>query len=144
MKLPVPFKILNIVGALLLGLFAWVQANDIDPEIYYRSSSLDAALWLCFYGLIAGLCALAFFKPLPKWILKVAALTCLIQLGRTGWGLWVNLFGDERFTLVQSSMSAADPRVELTREFLGALIALGALGILWWEQRKFAGSAPSS
>ncbi len=144
MKLPVPFKILNIVGALLFGLFAWVQANDIDPEVYYRSSSLDAALWLCFYGLIAVLCALALFKPLPKWILKVAALTCLIQIGRTGWGLWINLFGDERFTLIQSRMSAADPRVELTREFLGALIALGALGMLWWEQRKFAGSAPSS
>ncbi|MFP6859846.1 MAG: transmembrane 220 family protein [Roseibacillus sp.] len=143
MKLPVPFKILNIVGALLFGFFAWVQANDIGED-YHRPSRLDAALWLCFYGLIAVLCALALFKPLPKWILKVAALTCLIQLGRTGWGLWINLFGDERFTLIQSRMSAADPRVELTREFLGALIALGALGMLWWEQRKFAGSAPSS
>ena len=75
MKLPVLFKILNIVGALLFGLFAWVQANDIDPEVYYRSSSLDAALWLCFYGLIAVLCALALFKPSgsSRWPLSPAS-----------------------------------------------------------------------
>jgi len=47
-------------------------------------------------------------------------------------GLWDNLFGDQPATMAKESMSAADPRVELTREFFGALIAL--LGVLYqWK-----------
>ena len=60
--------------------------------------------------------------------------------GRTVPGLWENLFGERPFTMTQTSMSSSDPRVELTREFFGALIALGALAFLWWEQRRW--SAP--
>jgi hypothetical protein len=138
MHLPVPLRILNLVGAVLFAVFAAVQANDIDPEIYYHPSSLDAALWLLFYALIAILFVIIIFKPVPPWILLLAVLACGIELVRTAPGLWQNLFGDQAFTMVQRGMSADDPRVELTREFFGAFIALAAAGVLWWERRKFA------
>lgn len=138
MNLPVPLKILNIFACLLFAGFAWVQSNDIDPAIYYHPSSLDAALWLLFYALIAVLCVVILFKPLPGWLMVAAALACVVELGRTGPGLWDNLFGEESFTMVQTSMSADDPRVELTREFFGALIALAGVILLWLEGRVSA------
>ena len=140
MKLPVPLKVLNILGCLLFALFAWVQHNDTDPAVYDRPSVIDAWLWLSFYALIAVLFVLIVFRPVPKWLVMAAALACLVGMGRTVPGLWENLFGERPFTMTQTSMSSSDPRVELTREFFGALIALGAVAFLWWEQRRW--SAP--
>ena len=125
-------KFFSVIALLLFGTFAWVQYNDIDPEIYDRPSVIDAATWLIFYAFIALLFAVTLFRVVPKWLLVVAVVCCLIQLGRTAPGMWENLTGDAPFTLTQSSMSSGDPRVELSREFLGALLALGgvvALGI---------------
>jgi len=137
MKAPLHLKILNVAGFLLFALAAWLQRNDIDPEVYYHPSSLDAALWLLFYALIAGLFLVILFKPFPRWLLLVAGLACLIELGRTAPGLWENLFGERSFTMMQQSMSGDDPRVELSREFFGALLALAAVGLLWWERGRF-------
>jgi glucan phosphoethanolaminetransferase (alkaline phosphatase superfamily) len=138
MRAPLPFTILNGFGFLAFAFFAWVQRNDIDPEIYYHPSSLDATLWLLFYALIAVLFVVVLFKSFPKWILIVAALACFIEMGRTAPGIWENFFGDRPFTMMQTSMSGDDPRVELSREFFGALIALGAVALLWWERAKFS------
>lgn len=136
MSRSLPRYVLHGVGFLIFGLFAWVQHNDTDPAVYDRPSVVDAWLWLLFYGWIAALCLLALVGPLRKWLLVVAVLACLVGLGRTLPGLWENLFGDRPFTMTQTSMSSSDPRVELTREFFGALIALGAVALLWWESRK--------
>jgi hypothetical protein len=56
-------------------------------------------------------------------------------MATTGPGLIQNLFGDDKFTMTQTSMSAEDPRVELTREFFGAVIALLGVVALWLGQR---------
>lgn len=138
MNLPLPLKILNVLACLLFGVFSYVQRNDIDPDKYYHPSSLDAALWLCFYAFIAVLFLVLIFRPVPKWIFLLAALTCLIELGRSAPGLWENLFGDRSFTMLGTSMSGNDPRVELSREFFGAFLALAGVVLLWWERRKFA------
>ena len=143
MNLPLPFRIFNGIAVLLFAAFAFFQYNDIDPTVYHRASSLDAALWLGFYALIAILFAFSLFqKAAPRWLLLAGALACLVEMGRTGWGLWINIFGTEEFTMMQVSMSAEDPRVELSREFFGALLALAAVTLLWWERRKFAAAAP--
>jgi hypothetical protein len=123
-------KALYVIAILLFSTFAWVQYNDIDPEIYDRPSVIDAATWLIFYAFMATLFAVALFRTVPKWLLMVAIVSCLVQLGRTAPGMWENLTGDAPFTLTQASMSSQDPRVELSREFLGALIALLAVGAL--------------
>ena len=136
MKLPIPLTILNVFGFLLFAAFSWVQHNDTDPAIYDHPSRIDAWLWLLFYGLIAILFAWTLFLPLSRWAMVLAALACLIELTRTAPGLWENIFGALPFTMTQTSMSATDPRVELSREFFGALIALAAIGTLWWEQQQ--------
>ena len=142
MHLPLPFRIFNGFAVVLFAAFAFFQYNDIDPAVYHQASSVDAALWLGFYALIAILFALSLFRrAAPVWMLLVGALACLVEMGRTGWGLWINIFGKEEFTMMQVSMSATDPRVELSREFFGALIALGGVILLWWQGRKYGSAA---
>ncbi len=128
--------LVNSALAILFGLFAWLQRNDIDPVIYYHPSVIDATLWFLFYLLIAVLFAVILFRPLPRWILILAALACLVEMVRTGPGLYDNLFGGESFTMTQTSMSAEEPRVELSREFFGAVIALAGVGLLAWQNRR--------
>jgi len=130
-----PLLLLHFGGAILFAIFAFFQVNDIDPAVYYRASSLDAALWCAFYLLIAVLFVVAWFRRLPSWLLVLAALACLAEMILTGPGLWENLFGGRDFTMTQASMNAEDPRVELTREFAGAVIALLGVGVLWWRNR---------
>ena len=136
MKKSPALLILNGILFLLFGLFAYLQLNDLDPEIYYQPSHLDATLWFLFYLLIAVLFVVAIFKRLPMWLLVLAAIFCLVEMVRTGPGLAENLFGEQDFTMTQVSMSAEDPRVELSREFFGAVIALGGVVVLLVQSRK--------
>lgn len=126
----------NLLAAILFAVFAWYQRNDIDPAIYDHPSVIDAALWLLFYLLIAILFVVILFRRLPRWLLIIGALACLIEMGRTGPGLYENIFGEKSFTMTQVSMSAEDPRVELSREFFGALIALAGVGFLFFQERR--------
>ncbi|MFT6862575.1 MAG: membrane-associated phospholipid phosphatase [Akkermansiaceae bacterium] len=128
-------KILHYVLAALFFLFAYYQRNDIDPEIYTNPSSLDSALWLLFYAIIGVGFFLMTFKKLPIWYFALAVMACLIEMSMSGPGLWDNLFGDKPFTMTQVSMSAEDSRVELTREFFGALIALAAVLFQFWQNK---------
>ena len=137
MKLPSGLRVVNVVAAVIFGLFSWFQWNDLDPAIYDRPSLTDAVLWGLFYALIGVLFVLTIFRRLPTWLLVLAALFCLVEMGRTAPGLWQNLTGQDDFTMTQVSMSAEDPRVELSREFFGALIALAGVGALAWERRRF-------
>ncbi len=139
MKTSPILTIVNSVAALLFAIFAYLQTNDIDPEIYYRSSSLDAVLWCLFYGLIAVFFVVAIFRRISKWLLVVSIFACLVEMGTTLPGLIENLTGESEFTMTGASMSAEDPRVELSREFFGAVIALaGVLGLLFQQKKKTA------
>ncbi len=142
MNLPLPLRVFNGFAVLLFALFAFYQYNDIDTAIYHNASALDSALWLAFYALVAVLFAVTLFhRAAPGWILLIGALASLMEMGRTGWGVWENLFGTHDFTMMGAHMSATDPRVELSREFFGSLIALAGVTLLWWEGRKYATSA---
>jgi hypothetical protein len=136
MRVKPALLVVNFALAGLFGVFSWMQRNDIDPAIYDRPSVIDAALWLAFYLLIAILFVAICFRPVPRWLLVVAAAACLVELVRTGPGLYENLAGDKEFTMTQASMSASDPRVELSREFFGAVIALAGVGAIAWQNRK--------
>jgi hypothetical protein len=136
MRVKPALLVVNLALAALFGVFSWMQRNDIDPAIYDRPSVIDAALWLAFYLLIAVLLVTTCFRAVPRWLLVVAALACLIEMVRTGPGLYENFFGEKEFTMTQASMSAKDPRVELSREFFGAVIALGGVGFLAWQNRR--------
>ncbi|MFT5465861.1 MAG: hypothetical protein ACI8UO_000957 [Verrucomicrobiales bacterium] len=129
------FTVLNLIFVPLFAVFSWFQINDTDKAIYENASLFDAWSWVVFYGLIAvsfGL-AVAKIRPWPLYLLMIGF--CVYELIDTGPGLYRNLFGDEEFTMMQNSMSAEDPRVELSREFFGAVIALVAIGFLWLQRR---------
>ncbi len=129
-------KFLNYALALIFVIFAWFQRNDIDPEIYTNPSSLDAALWFLFYLIIGITFIVVSFRKLPAWYFILAVVACLIEMATCGPGIWANLFGEEKFNMTQTSMSAEDPRVELSREFFGALIALSAVIFQLWQSRR--------
>lgn len=133
-------KILNYLLAAVFFLFAWLQRNDVDPEIYSKPSfgnpTLDSALWLIFYAIIGVGFLLINFKKLPMWYFALAFIACLAEMYSSGPGLWENLFGDRPFTLTQVSMSSDDSRVELTREFFGAVIALAAVIFQFWQKKR--------
>ncbi len=135
----IEMKIFNYALAALFFLFAFFQKNDVDPGIYHNPSSLDAALWLLFYAIIGVGFIVLNFRRLPLWFFTLAIIACLIEMSLSGPGLWDNLFGEKPFTMADGSMSAADPRVELTREFFGAVIALIAVLFQFWQVRKRRG-----
>jgi len=131
---------MNFMFATLFGVFAWFQRNDIDPAIYSKPSfnnpTVDSALWFIFYLIIAIGFVMVSFRKLPKWYFIAAIVACFLEFVMTGPGLWANLFSEESFNMTQTSMSAADPRVELSREFFGALLALCAVFFQLWQSRR--------
>ncbi len=129
-------RIFNIIGVALFALFTWYQRNDIDPAIYYKASGLDSTLWFLFYLLITALFVIALFRPVPAWLLIVAALAAITEMAICVPGVYQNIIGEKDFTMTQTSMSADDPRVELSREFFGSLIALLGVAALWWQRKR--------
>jgi hypothetical protein len=141
MKISRPHAVVFSVGCLVFGLFSVLQVNDIDPAIYYNPSVIKAAAWCVFYALLSISFLVAIFRPLPKAMPALVLVASVAQMLLTGPGLWQNVFGDERFTMMQASMSAEDPRVEMSREFFGALFAfLAALALLRFRMRRPAPS----
>jgi glucan phosphoethanolaminetransferase (alkaline phosphatase superfamily) len=130
--------VVHVMLAAMFFLFAWLQQNDLDPAIYDKPSALDAALWLAFYAVIGAMFVASLFRRVPVWLLLLAAVACIAEMAATGPGLYENVFGGKDFTMTQASMSAEDPRVELTREFFGAVIALLGVGILLRRERRRA------
>lgn len=132
------YPVINVILAILFFFFAWFQRNDIDPKIYsapsFNNPTLDSFLWFLFYAAIGLAFLIGIKKRLPLWYFVVAFIACFAEMAASGPGLWENIFGDEPATMAQESMSAEDPRVELTREFFGAVIALA--GVIYQFKRN--------
>ena len=135
--MPIFLKVFNLAAAAVFAVFSTLQWNDLDPAIYDNPSIVDAATWGIFYGFVAILFAVVLIRRLPRWMLILAVVFCLIELGRTAPGLWENITGDAAFNITQDRMSADDPRIELSREFFGALIALFGIGIIAFENTRW-------
>jgi hypothetical protein len=117
-------KSIHLFPFALLAYFAWLQLNDPDP-----------VFWVCLYSL-AALAPLMHFLNKPthairKYILGIAAGFCLagVVLVLEGAAGYLDHIGEE--SLIQD-MSPDKPYIEETREFLGALIALGIVAIYSW------------
>lgn len=136
--MPVSWKLFNSIAAAVFVVFSLLQWNDLDPVVYDDPSIADAIAWGVFYAFIAVLFALVLVRHLPRWLLAVGVVVCLAQLGRTAPGLWENITGDRAFNITQGSMSANDARIELSREFFGALLALVSVGIVAFENTRLA------
>ena len=119
------------IGFVLFAAFAALQVNDTNPEIYEHASVIDAWLWVAFYALVAVCFLLKALGKLPKWLLIIAVVACLLEMGDTVRGVIANASREEGFDMAQTSMSAESPEVELSREFFGAVIGLAGLVVLW-------------
>lgn len=129
------YQIINWLGLLLFGYFASLQINDANPLVYYHASNLDAYLWLAFYVVLAVVFLLAVVGRIRQWMPVAVAVFCVIQLAMTAPGFIENLSSGGDFTLMGSQMSPEKPRVELSREFLGALIGLVGMVLVWLQTR---------
>ena len=118
-----------------MGQVAQPRVQRQPPQAHALILFLAPGL-LGFYLLIAVLFVWSLLRRIPMWLLALAALACVVELATTAPGLVENLFGDRDFTMMQERMSAEDPRVELTREFGGAAIALAGVLLLWRRERR--------
>ena len=116
-------KVLNLVLAVLFILFAVVQYNDPDPWG-----------WAALYLYVAAACGMAAFGKSNKFML-------ILGLGvSTLWMLtlvpdfihWVQM----GMPTIVAHMKAEAPHIELTREFLGLVVCMAALGWQWYRLRK--------
>ena len=128
--------ITNLLLGFLFAAFAVLQVNDTNPDIYHRPSVIDAWSWVIFYAFTAVLFWVAAFRLVSSWLLSLGMVFCVYQLVTTAPGLYDNLFNQGNFDITGSSMAPKRSHVELSREFLGALIALVGLSFMMWQSRE--------
>lgn len=116
-------KVLNLILAALFILFAVVQYNDPDPWG-----------WAALYLYVAAACGMAAFGKSNKIML-------LIGLGVSA--IWMLTLVPDFIHWVQmgmptivAHMKAEAPHIELTREFLGLVVCMTALGWQLYRLRK--------
>jgi len=130
-------KIFNAIGAVLFALFAWLQREDDNVEIYVNPSKIDVALWIGFYGLVAALFVLAIFRRFPRWLYLAVLALGVFHLVTTIPGVIDNFKGGS-IEMAKESMSAERPEVELSREFFGVLVAFVGAWLAWRQRPKAA------
>lgn len=116
-------KILKLVLSVLFVLFAVVQLNDPDPWA-----------WVALYIFVAVLCGLSAFNKNNTYALLAGLGVIAIWMISLvpDFINWVNM----GMPTITGSMKAESPHVELTREFLGLLIAGAAVAWLYISHRK--------
>lgn len=107
-------KILYILFALVLALFAYWNLNDPD-----------APIWVAAYGLSAALFALAVFGRADRRVSGVLTLIVGVWMLTMVPGMldWI----DADMPSITEEMQANAPHIEVVREFLGLFIAVLAL-----------------
>ncbi len=116
-------KVLFYTLAVVFLLFAAVQYNDPDP-----------IPWMLLYGGVAvhfGLTAMGRLYRPAVWLWLGVALVWAASL-LPDFISWIRM-GEPS---IVSGMKAEEPWVELTREFLGLLIAAAGCGWLLWRTRS--------
>jgi len=116
-------KIIALILSAIFALFAIVQFNDPDPEV-----------WVVWYGAIAVAAALTAFGKMNKLGLLAGIIGGAVALifYIPDFIAWIQ-GGMESIT---GSMKAETPFVELVREFLGLLLGVLALTYLYFQVRR--------
>lgn len=116
-------KYVNLFLAVVFTLFAAVQWND--PDILR---------WMAIYLLVAVVSGFAAFGRYYRYPILVGLGICLIWMASLvpDFIHWIRMGAPS----ITHEMKATQPHIELTREFLGLLLAGLALGWHWWRARK--------
>ena len=113
----------RIIIIILFILFAVFQINDPDPWI-----------WIALYAYIAGMAGLGLFNVRSKpWIL-LGTLVCLVWMGflLPDFVKWLRM----GMPSILETMKTEKAHIELTREFLGLLLCVISLLLLYRWDRK--------
>ncbi len=110
------------VIALVFTSFALVQYNDPDPWV-----------WMLLYGAVALLFGWAAIGRLYRRAAQAGFFLTLIWAATYLPAFWDWL--QMGTPSIVETMKAEQPYVELTREFLGLVLAAGAFGYLAWKNQ---------
>ena len=110
-------KIKNLFLFVLFVLFAVLQLNDIDGE-----------LWFSIYFTVSLLCLYNTFKAIPKSIL-ILSIIALMTYSAFHFSLFIDYLNTENKVEIFGEMVYDKPYLEGTREFVGLLLA--AFGIMY-------------
>lgn len=113
----------RIIIAVLFILFAAVQINDPDPW-----------LWIALYAYIAVMAALGLFNVKTKIYVLAGMLICFIWLAILfpDFVRWIKM----GMPSIVDQMKAEETHIELVREFLGLLLSIISLFILYRFDKK--------
>ena len=110
-------KIKNLILFLLFAIFALLQLNDLDGE-----------LWFSIYLIVSLLCLYNTFKAIPKSIL-ILSIIALMTYSAFHFSLFIDYLNTENKEEIFGEMVYDKPYLEGTREFVGLLLA--AFGIMY-------------
>lgn len=110
-------KIKNLILFLLFAIFALLQLNDLDGE-----------LWFSIYFIVSLLCLYNTFKAIPKSIL-ILSIIALMTYSAFHFSLFIDYLNTENKEEIFGEMVYDKPYLEGTREFIGLLLA--AFGIMY-------------
>lgn len=110
-------KIKNLILFLLFAIFALLQLNDLDGE-----------LWFSIYLIVSLLCLYNTFKAIPKSIL-ILSIIALMTYSAFHFSLFIDYLNTENKEEIFVEMVYDKPYLEGTREFIGLLLA--AFGIMY-------------
>ena len=110
-------KIKNLILFLLFAIFALLQLNDLDGE-----------LWFSIYLIVSLLCLYNTFKAIPKSIL-ILSIIVLMTYSAFHFSLFIDYLNTENKEEIFGEMVYDKPYLEGTREFIGLLLA--AFGIMY-------------
>jgi hypothetical protein len=110
-------KIKNLILFILFAIFALLQLNDLDGE-----------LWFSIYLIVSLLCLYNTFKAIPKSIL-ILSIIALMTYSAFHFSLFIDYLNTENKEEIFGEMVYDKPYLEGTREFIGLLLA--AFGIMY-------------
>ena len=116
MLLQISARIVAGIFSLVLFLFALLQYNDIDPE-----------LWVLMYGFSAIVPLLLVFRCYSRRLFWLCTGLCLAGFSVSVGGAYTYLVVFSATESLVQGMSPDKPYIEETRECFGAIIVLGVL-----------------
>ena len=107
--------IINYVLFIVFSMFAFVQLNDPDP-----------IHWVTLYGIVALVSLVSNFKKVPKSVIYILSLVLLVYAG-FHFSYFIDYLQIEDKKELFGEMVYEKPYLEGSREFLGLIMAAGAL-----------------
>ena len=118
-------KILFLLLTAMFLFFASLQVNDPDPVV-----------WILIYGSMAVVCVLAAFRIYVRWLMALQAAAYIIYCVLLAPSLKVWWNSGNRSELFSNLATMSHLYIEESREFLGLVICLVALLVVFLRSRR--------